>query len=120
MGNPHAVIFAPELTDDLVRSCGPQIEIHPLFPKRVNVEFVTVLSRSTLRMRVWERGSGETLACGTGACAAVVAAAVNNLADRRAAVELPGGRLEIDWRSDEHICMTGPAQFVFDGTTEEL
>ena len=116
MGNPHAVIFVddPQAVD--VHGIGRQIEHHPLFPKRTNVEFVRVWRRDLLEMRVWERGSGETLACGTGAAASLVAAVLNGLADRSAVVQLTGGELHVHWDArDNHVYQTGPATFVFDG-----
>jgi diaminopimelate epimerase len=116
MGNPHCVIFVDELTDDLVLGIGPIVEIVPAFPRRVNVEFVKVASPSELQMRVWERGSGETLACGTGACAVAVAGVLSGRSDRRVQIDLLGGRLEIEWaESDNHVYMTGPATTVFTG-----
>jgi diaminopimelate epimerase len=116
MGNPHAVIFVPEITDDQVLKDGPLLEVHPFFPKKINVEFVTVLSKELLQMRVWERGSGETLACGTGASATVVAAVLNQLTGRRVTVKLLGGDLIIEWdETTNHVFMTGPAVEVFDG-----
>ncbi len=116
MGNPHAVIFVKEITDHLVLGIGPQIEKNPLFPSRVNTEFVEVLGRKELKMRVWERGSGETLACGTGACAVAVAAVLNEFAEREVTVHLLGGDLKIEWAKNNHVFMTGPAKFVFEGT----
>lgn len=116
MGNPHAVIFVKEITDKLVLQVGPQVEKHSMFPERVNTEFVEVLNRKELKMRVWERGSGETLACGTGACAVMVAAVLNELADREVIVHLLGGDLKIEWAANNHVFMTGPAKFVFEGT----
>lgn len=115
MGNPHCVTFVDELDDDWVLAIGPQIETDPHFPRRVNAEFVQVLSRGEVRMRVWERGSGETLACGTGASAVCVAAALNNLTDRAMVAHLPGGDLELHWADDGHVYMTGPAVEVFEG-----
>ena len=116
MGNPHAVIFMPDITGDDLHRIGAMIENHPLFPERTNVEFVQVLSPQELRMRVWERGAGETLACGTGACASLVAAVANGLADRKATLRLLGGDLEIEWDSiSGHLFMTGPAETVFEG-----
>lgn len=124
MGNPHAVIF---LEDDVARfdveKYGRPIETHPMFPKRTNVEFVNVNSRTELTMRVWERGSGQTLACGTGASATGVAAMLKGLADRSVTVHLAGGDLSIGWAADNHVYMTGPAVEVFSGhikTNEEL
>jgi diaminopimelate epimerase len=116
MGNPHIVFFVDEITDGQVLGDGPRIERHPLFPKRTNVEFVKVLSRKKIEMRVWERGSGETLACGTGACAAAVAAALNGLTGREVEVSLLGGTLRVEWReTDGTVRMTGPAEEVFGG-----
>jgi diaminopimelate epimerase len=118
MGNPHAVIFVPAITDEQVLRDGPELEVHPLFPKRINVEFVQVLSRREVRMRVWERGAGETLACGTGASAVGVACALNGLTDRDVSVHLRGGDLRITWAADQHVFMDGPAAFAFEGTVE--
>jgi diaminopimelate epimerase len=116
MGNPHIVFFVDEITDGQVLGDGPRIENHPLFPKRTNVEFVKVLSRQKIEMRVWERGSGETLACGTGACAAAVASALNGLTGRDVEVKLLGGTLRVEWReTDGAVRMTGPAEEVFSG-----
>ena len=116
MGNPHAVIFMPDITGDDLHRIGAMIEHHPLFPERTNVEFVQVISPQELKMRVWERGAGETLACGTGACASLVAAVANGFADRKATLRLLGGDLEIEWDSiSGHLFMTGGAETVFDG-----
>jgi diaminopimelate epimerase len=116
MGNPHCVIFTNDAETAPVASLGPKIETHPLFPARVNVEFVSVLSPTRLRMRVWERGAGITRACGTGACAAAVAAARRGLAERGVDVVLDGGTLHIAWReADGHVLMTGPATLSFRG-----
>ncbi len=116
MGNPHCVIFVPEITDAMVLSDGPALEINRLFPRKINVEFVKVNSRASLTMRVWERGSGETMACGTGACASVVASISNNLTDRLVTVKLLGGELLIEWdQVSNHVFMTGPAVTVFEG-----
>ena len=120
MGNPHAVIFVrdPEVIDLPV--LGPMIEHHPLFPRRINVEFVRAISREVLQMRVWERGAGETLACGTGACAALVAGVLTGMCDRSVQMKLPGGNLQLQWNaSDNHVYMSGPAEFVFDGEWKE-
>ena len=120
MGNPHAVIFVrdPEVIDLPV--LGPMIEHHPLFPRRVNVEFVRAINREVLQMRVWERGAGETLACGTGACAALVAGVLTGMCDRSVQMKLPGGNLQLQWNaSDNHVYMSGPAEFVFDGEWRE-
>jgi len=115
MGNPHCVVFLPDVDTLAVEHIGPHFEHHPFFPKRVNTEFVQVVNRTHLRMRVWERGSGETAACGTGACAALVAAVLTGKSDRRATLQLNGGDLDIEWRSDNHVLMTGPAEEVFSG-----
>jgi len=118
MGNPHCVVVVDELTDALVCGIGPGLETHPFFPARTNVEFVRVADRRTIEMRVWERGSGETLACGTGACAAAVACALSGLTEHRVTVRLKGGALAIEWTDDDHVSMTGPATHVFDGEVE--
>jgi diaminopimelate epimerase len=116
MGNPHCVIFVPEISDAMVWEDGPAIEINPLFPRKTNVEFVQVVSRDLIVMRVWERGSGETLACGTGSCASAVAAMLNSLTDRKVTARLLGGDLEVEWDpADNHVYMTGPAVEVFQG-----
>ncbi|MDT8388970.1 MAG: diaminopimelate epimerase [Lentisphaeria bacterium] len=115
MGNPHCVSFHDALTDDLVLGLGPQLESHPVFPNRINVEFIQVVNRSELIMRVWERGSGETLACGTGASASCVAAVLNDLTERNVLIRLKGGNLHLEWGSDNHVHMTGPAVTVFRG-----
>ena len=119
MGNPHCVVFSRDVeTLDLER-IGPGFEHHAFFPNRVNTEFVRVDGPSQLRMRVWERGSGETAACGTGACAALVAAVLTGRAERRATLHLNGGDLEIEWRAgDGHVLMSGPAEEVFRGEIE--
>lgn len=118
MGNPHAVVFVDEIHDGLVWGTGPLLERHEFFPNRVNVEFAEALSRNEIRMRVWERGSGETMACGTGACAVGVAGALNGLTDRTVRVHLLGGDLEIEWNENNHVYMTGPATFVFEGEVD--
>jgi len=120
MGNPHAVIFTDALTDDLVHRYGAALERDPFFPRRVNVEFVTVISPVEARMRVWERGCGETRACGTGACAAVVAGICTGKLSRRVTIHLAGGDLAVEWDGNEmhSVYMTGPAQRVFDGEVE--
>ena len=116
MGNPHGVIFVDEIDDDLVLRQGPLLEVAPIFPAKANIEFAKVLDRSTIEMRVWERGSGETLACGTGACPTAVAAALNGLTGREVDVRLRGGTLHIRWdEADGHVFMTGPAAFICDG-----
>ena len=118
MGNPHAVFFVPEITDALVLETGPSIERHSAFPERINVEFAQVKNRREVSMRVWERGSGETLACGTGACAVCVAGVLNDVTERAVTVHLMGGDLAIEWAADNHVYKTGPATFVFDGEVE--
>lgn len=116
MGNPHAVCLDGDLTDGEVLKIGPQVENSPLFPEKVNVEFAQVLSPSRVRMRVWERGSGETMACGTGACATLVAGVLSGRCERKATLELLGGELFIEWdEKDNHVYMTGPAETVFEG-----
>jgi diaminopimelate epimerase len=116
MGNPHAVTFVDDVGALELSAIGPKLENHPLFPERANIEFVEVADEATLRMRVWERGSGETLACGTGSCASLVAAVLNGKCGRRARLILLGGTLDIEWReADNRVYMTGPAEFVFDG-----
>ncbi|MBI1310316.1 diaminopimelate epimerase [bacterium] len=115
MGNPHAVTFVDEVTDDWVLNIGPQVEVHPAFPRKINAEFIQVLSPTETRMRVWERGSGETLACGTGACASVVAGVLAGVNERRVTVHLRGGDLEIEWAESGDVYMTGPATEVFSG-----
>jgi diaminopimelate epimerase len=120
MGNPHCVVFVETLTDELVLGVGPQIEVDRHFPNRVNVEFVQALSANELRQRTWERGSGETLACGTGACAVCVAGVLTGRSRRNVIVHLSGGNLTIEWNeSDNHVYMTGPAVEVFRGEWAE-
>lgn len=120
MGNPHCVVFVEEATDELVHQLGPQIERHAQFPQRTNVEFVVVGGRGQLQQRTWERGSGETLACGTGACAACVAGVLTGRTEREVTVRLLGGDLQCHWReSDNHVLMTGPAVEVFTGDWNE-
>lgn len=116
MGNPHAVVFVPDLDRVDVASLGRAVEMHPVFPEKTNAHFVQVLDWATLRMRTWERGAGLTLACGTGGCAATVAAALTGRAGRQATVYVPGGHLLIDWQADSgDVYMTGPAARVFEG-----
>jgi diaminopimelate epimerase len=115
MGNPHAVTFVDEITKKLVHGVGPLVEVHDVFPRKVNVEFVKVNSRTDAHMRVWERGSGETLACGTGACAVAVAGILTDRFDRKVTIHLLGGDLEIEWGVDNHVYKTGPAVEVFSG-----
>ena len=126
MGNPHYVIFTDNV--DQVGDTGSKLEFHPAFPQRCNIEFAQVTDptptwegsgHTVIRTRVWERGSGITQACGTGACATAVAAALTNRASRRSLIVMDGGTLDIEWReSDNHVYMTGPAEFVFDGEVE--
>jgi diaminopimelate epimerase len=118
MGNPHAVIFVDDLPTAPVHQLGPEIEKHRFFPEGVNVEFVTVRALDRLEMRVWERGSGETSACGTGACATLVAAAATGRSARRATVVMPGGEVDVDWRADGRVMLAGGAEFAFDGVIE--
>lgn len=115
MGNPHCVIFVDDVKNAPVKTLGPKIETHPLFPAKTNVEFIEVINRNEVNMRVWERGAGETLACGTGACAVGVACVLNDKTDRKITVHLTGGDLEIEWSNDDRVFMTGPAQEVFEG-----
>ena len=119
MGNPHAVTFVENLDDFNVSSIGPIVENNPKFPNRTNVEFVQILDKNNIKVRVWERGVGETYACGTGACAAVVASGLNGYTEELVTVELPGGRLKIEWGKDNHIYMQGPAKTVYKGEIEE-
>jgi diaminopimelate epimerase len=116
VGNPHAVFFVPDCDAVDLHRLGPEIEHDPVFPARVNVNVATIVSRSAIRLRVWERGVGETLACGTGACATAIAAMRHNLTDREVTVHLPGGSLHIAWRADGMIVMTGPAVESFRGS----
>lgn len=119
MGNPHTVVFVEDVDGLEVEQIGPKFEHHPCFPNRVNTEFVKVLDRNTVKMRVWERGSGETLACGTGACAVAVACILNGLTENKVTVQLLGGDLLIEWdREADKVYMTGPAEVVFYGEIE--
>ncbi len=115
MGNPHAVTFVDDVAQAPVASRGALLESASLFPQKANIEFVEIKSADHLKVRVWERGVGETLACGTGACAALVAAHLNGLSGRSARVDLPGGTLFIEWSSTDNVMMTGPAEEVFTG-----
>ena len=115
MGNPHCVTFVDEVNDDWVLRVGPQIERHPDFPRRVNAEFIQVVSPDEFIMRVWERGSGETMACGTGACASAVAGALTGRTNRTVTAHLRGGDLRLEWSSAGDVFMTGPATEVFSG-----
>lgn len=117
MGNPHCVIFVEDAAAVDLHVWGPKLETHPTFPRRVNVEFAAVRGRGHADMRVWERGAGPTLACGTGACATLVASVLNGKTDRAATISLPGGDLFIEWdERDNRVYMTGPAEIVFKGT----
>lgn len=116
MGNPHCVIYVDDAVSFDLGTWGPKLEVHPLFPRKTNVEFATVNSRNQIDMRVWERGAGPTLACGTGACATLVASVLNGSADRSATISLKGGDLFIEWdEHDNHVYMTGPAEVVYTG-----
>lgn len=116
MGNPHCITFVEDVSAIPLETIGPEFEHHPVFPKRTNTEFIQVVRSDYLKMRVWERGAGVTLACGTGACASVVAGVLTGKSDRLCTVELPGGCLEIEWsEQDQHVYMTGPAERVFTG-----
>ena len=116
MGNPHAVVFMDDVENLAIEQIGPYFENHKCFPKRTNTEFVKVIDRKTVQMRVWERGTGETLACGTGCCATVVACVLNGLTDETVTVKLLGGEIDITWdREANLVYMTGPATTVFDG-----
>lgn len=116
MGNPHAVTFIDDTKDFDVNKYGPVLEKDEHFPNKANIEFVQVINKNRLKMRVWERGAGETMACGTGTCATVVASIINNLCERKdVTVELLGGELKISWEDNNHVFMTGPAEFSFEG-----
>jgi diaminopimelate epimerase len=120
MGNPHVVFFVADVEDFPVADTGSKLEFHRLFPEQVNVGFAEIKSRDRIRLRVWERGAGLTKACGTGACAALVAASRRGLTDRKATVEMDGGDLVIEWReSDNHVLMTGPVAFEFNGVLDD-
>ncbi len=119
MGNPHTVIYVDDVKNLDLETIGPKFENHERFPKRINTEFVRCIDRHTVEMRVWERGSGETLACGTGACAVAVASILNNLTDTQVTVKLLGGDLQIEWdKEKDRVFMTGPAKVVFDGVID--
>ncbi|QYO63424.1 diaminopimelate epimerase [Leptolyngbya sp. 7M] len=115
MGNPHCITFVEDVAAIPLEEIGPQFEHDSAFPQRINTEFIEVVKPNYLKMRVWERGAGITLACGTGACASLVAGVLNSKSDRRATIELPGGCLEIEWADDQRLYMTGPATRVFSG-----
>ncbi|WP_108975903.1 diaminopimelate epimerase [Leptospira ryugenii] len=118
MGNPHCIIYVDNAETFPVREIGPLIENHPLFPKRVNVEFVHLIGENHLYQRTWERGTGETLACGTGACAVMVASVLNHKTGRKVKIDLRGGQLEVEWKESGSVIMTGPAKEVFQGEIE--
>ena len=118
MGNPHAVTFVQDLENIPIEKIGPIIENNPIFPNRTNVEFAQVIDKNNIKVRVWERGVGETFACGTGACAAVVAGGINGYTDENVSVNLRGGELKIEWGKDNHIYMQGPATTVYEGRIE--
>jgi diaminopimelate epimerase len=118
MGNPHCVVFSDDVAGLALGELGPRFARHRFFPRGINTEFVRVVGRERLEMRVWERGAGETMSCGTGACAAAVAAARTGRTGRHVTVALPGGELEIDWRADDRVLMTGDAVDVFEGRVE--
>lgn len=115
MGNPHCVIFVPGVEEIPLEILGPRVETHPVFPRKTNVEFVQLLNKDEVRMRVWERGAGPTMACGTGACATAVAAVLNGYTGRKVRVRLYAGALDIEWAGNDHVYMTGPAEEVFTG-----
>ncbi|MEM9218268.1 MAG: diaminopimelate epimerase [Cyanobacteria bacterium P01_F01_bin.150] len=116
MGNPHCITFVDDISTIALTEIGPQFEHHSVFPQRTNTEFIEVVRSDYLKMLVWERGAGATLACGTGACATLVAGVLNGKCDRKATIELPGGCLDIEWsEADNHLYMTGPAELVFAG-----
>jgi diaminopimelate epimerase len=118
MGNPHATFFVEDLSSADVESLGPRFEHDPLFPERANIGFVQIFAPGRIRLRVWERGAGLTLACGSGACAAVVNAYRRGLIDRSAQVIVDGGELDITWHENGHVLMAGPATTVFEGDLE--
>lgn len=118
MGNPHAVFFVADAALVDLETLGPALEHHPLFPQRANISFAQILARDDIMLRVWERGTGATKACGSAACATLVAAARAGLTERAARLRLPGGDLQIDWRADDHVIMTGPVEFEFETTLD--
>jgi diaminopimelate epimerase len=115
MGNPHCIIFVPDVEAVNLYQLGPRFETHPSFPRKTNVEFVQVLNSAEVNMKVWERGAGVTMACGTGACATGVASALNGYTGRLVTVHLSTGDLLIEWAADNHVYMTGPAEEVYSG-----
>ena len=114
MGNPHAIFFVDDAAAINLARLGPPLEHHPLFPQRANISFAQILARDDILLRVWERGTGATKACGSAACATLVAAARARLVDRHARLRLPGGDLAITWREDDHVLMTGPVELEFE------
>lgn len=119
MGNPHCIFFVEDAEDIELAAFGPQIEHHPLFPERTNVEVATVIDRERIRLRVWERGAGITLACGSGACATAVAAVRRGLTDRKVELIMDGGSLTVEWRADNHVLLTGPVATSFTGMLDD-
>jgi diaminopimelate epimerase len=119
MGNPHYVIFVDDIQAVDVAEEGRRLEFHEAFPERCNIEFAQVTAPNIIRTRVWERGSGITMACGTGACATAVAAARTGRCDRKSSILMDGGQLDIEWRTDNHVLLSGPAEFVFEGEIYE-
>src|SRR4029077_11561364 len=115
MGNPQCVIFVRDLLAVDLLEIGPLIEHHPVFPDRANVEFARALSRDSIEIRIWERGAGHTLSSGTGSCASAVAAVLNGLTDRTVVVHTEGGPLRVDWRGDNRVMLTGPAEVIYEG-----
>jgi len=119
MGVPHCVVFVDDVDEVELERYGPYLEKHPVFPRKTNVHFVEVVNDREMKMRVWERGAGITLACGTGACGTLVAAVVNKKTGRKARIHLPGGTLEVEWAENNHVYMTGPARLVFYGEVKD-
>lgn len=119
MGNPHCVFFVADANAHDLKKIGPMLEHHPLFPERANISLAQIKSKGEIRLRVWERGAGMTLACGSAACATAVAAARRRLADRKVRIVLDGGPLDIEWRDDNHVLMTGPTELNFTGELDE-
>jgi diaminopimelate epimerase len=119
MGNPHYVIFVDDINSIDVAEEGRQLEFHEAFPQRCNIEFAQLTAPGVIRTRVWERGSGITMACGTGACATAVAAAQTGRCGRKSSIVMDGGQLDVEWRSDNHVLLSGPAEFVFEGEIVE-
>ena len=120
MGNPHAITIVEDISNFEIEKYGPVLEEDEHFPNKTNVEFIQVIDKNHIQMRVWERGAGETLACGTGACAVAVACCINGLTDSKVEIKLLGGDLEIEWNKEEnHVYMTGPATLVFEGELYE-